>query len=56
MPDFKHSSTSLNVLVIDDEANIRMTISMCLSADGHRAVACGQIEEALELVRARRST
>jgi NtrC-family two-component system response regulator AlgB len=40
--------TPLRILVIDDEANIRMTLSMCLEADGHSVVAHGNIHDALE--------
>ena len=40
----------LRVLVIDDEANIRTTLSMCLEADGHTVVGHGDIREAMEAV------
>src|ERR1700733_28522 len=39
--------TPLRVLVVDDEANIRMTLSMCLKAEGHQVVAHGTIDDAL---------
>ena len=48
--DSKLSPTPLRILVIDDEANIRMTLSMCLEADGHRVVAHGNIHDAMEEV------
>jgi two-component system, NtrC family, response regulator AlgB len=44
----KSDISPLRVLVIDDEANIRMTLSMCLEADGHTVVAHGNIQDALE--------
>lgn len=37
----------LNVLVVDDEANIRKTLGVCLEADGHRVVAVGNFEDAV---------
>jgi NtrC-family two-component system response regulator AlgB len=37
-------------LVVDDEENIRVTLAMCLEADGHTAVTCAGIEEALEQI------
>ncbi len=38
----------LRVLVVDDEANIRKTLSMCLEAEGHRIVAVGNFPDALQ--------
>jgi NtrC-family two-component system response regulator AlgB len=38
---------SLNILVVDDEANIRKTLSICLEADGHRVVAVSNFQDAL---------
>jgi NtrC-family two-component system response regulator AlgB len=40
----------LRILIIDDEANIRITLSMCLEADGHTVVSHGNIHEAMEEV------
>ncbi len=37
----------LNVLVVDDEANIRKTLAVCLEADGHGVVAVGNFEDAV---------
>src|SRR5512145_1292267 len=37
----------LNILVVDDEANIRKTLSVCLEADGHRVSAVGNFEDAI---------
>ena len=41
---------ALRILVVDDEENIRVTLAMSLEADGHTAIACSTIEEALEQV------
>jgi len=37
----------LNILVVDDEANIRKTLSVCLEAEGHQAVAVGNFQDAV---------
>jgi len=37
----------LRILIIDDEANIRLQLALCLEADGHRVVAHGNIHDAL---------
>lgn len=37
----------MRVLVVDDEANIRLTLSMCLEAEGYFVVAHGTIDDAL---------
>jgi NtrC-family two-component system response regulator AlgB len=42
--------TPLRILVIDDEDNIRMLLSMCLEADGHLVTAHGAIDPALAAV------
>src|ERR1700760_4935791 len=34
-------SSSLNVLVVDDELNIRKALAACLEADGHQVIAVG---------------
>jgi NtrC-family two-component system response regulator AlgB len=39
--------TSLNVLVVDDELNIRKALCACLDADGHNAIAAGTAADAL---------
>jgi NtrC-family two-component system response regulator AlgB len=39
--------SSLNILVVDDEANIRRTLAIALEADGHQAVAVGNAADAL---------
>src|SRR5437588_617685 len=41
---------ALRILVIDDEANIRVTLAMCLEAQGHLVAPHGTIEDALAAV------
>jgi NtrC-family two-component system response regulator AlgB len=38
---------ALRILIIDDEDNIRLTLSMCLEADGHEVVSHDNINDAL---------
>ncbi len=38
---------ALNILVVDDEANIRKTLAVCLMTDGHKVVGVGNAREAL---------
>ncbi len=45
--------STLTVLVIDDEANIRKTLSMCLEADGHTVVGVSNPSDALDAVNGR---
>ena len=40
----------LNVLVVDDELNIRKALSACLEADGHHVVAVGTADDAMNAV------
>ena len=42
-PDFP-----LRILVVDDEENIRVTLGMCLEAEGHAVVTSANIDSALE--------
>ena len=37
----------MNVLVVDDEINIRKTLSVCLETEGHRVIAVSNLEDAL---------
>jgi len=37
----------LRILIIDDEANIRLQLALCLEADGHHVVAHGNIHDAM---------
>ncbi len=41
------NQSALAILVVDDEANIRKTLSVCLETDGHRVTAVGNPEDAL---------
>ena len=47
-------ASPLNVLVVDDELNIRKALSACLEVENHRVVAVGSAEEATNAA-ARRS-
>ena len=38
---------ALNILVVDDEVNIRKTLAVCLMTDGHKVVGAGSFREAL---------
>jgi NtrC-family two-component system response regulator AlgB len=39
---------ALNILVVDDEANIRKTLSYCLAAEGHRVISVSNPADAVE--------
>ncbi|MBI5092547.1 MAG: sigma-54-dependent Fis family transcriptional regulator [Candidatus Hydrogenedentes bacterium] len=41
------SSPSLRILVVDDETNIRKTLSMCLETEGHAVTAVSNFEDAV---------
>ncbi len=43
----------LNVLIVDDEANIRKTLSYCLEADGNRVIAVSSPADAIQEARRR---
>jgi NtrC-family two-component system response regulator AlgB len=38
---------SLNILVVDDEVNIRKTLSLCLEAEGHKVIGVSNFQDAL---------
>jgi NtrC-family two-component system response regulator AlgB len=40
-------TASLNVLVVDDEANIRKTLAICLEGDGHRVATVSNAQDAI---------
>ncbi len=40
------AGSPLNILVVDDESNIRKTLSICLEADGHRVVSVSNFGDA----------
>ena len=42
-----HSGSFLNILVVDDEANIRRTLSICLETEGHQVTAVSNPADAL---------
>ncbi|HUH67316.1 MAG TPA: sigma-54 dependent transcriptional regulator [Syntrophales bacterium] len=43
----EESASPLNILVVDDELNIRKTLAVCLETEGHRVVAVSNYEDAL---------
>ena len=43
----------LNILIVDDEANIRKTLSYCLAAEGHSVIAVSNPADAVEEARRR---
>jgi NtrC-family two-component system response regulator AlgB len=45
--DYDTTPTSLNVLIVDDEVNIRRTLSYCLEDEGHSVVAVSNPPDAL---------
>lgn len=47
MPVEAASGQMLNILVVDDETNIRKTLSLCLEAEGYQVVAVGNFQDAL---------
>ena len=42
-----NATAPLNILVIDDETNVRRVLSMALEMDGHRTVGVGTVADAL---------
>lgn len=50
MPDDQPAMNPLRILVVDDEDNIRLLLSMCLEAEGHAITATAGIDEALAAV------
>ena len=43
----EESASPLNILVVDDELNIRKTLSVCLETEGREVVAVSNDEDAL---------
>jgi NtrC-family two-component system response regulator AlgB len=41
------TSPSLNILIVDDEVNIRKTLSICLETEGHKVIAVSNFQDAL---------
>ncbi len=40
-------SQPLNILIVDDEPNIRKTLSLCLETEGHKVIAVSNFQDAL---------
>ena len=40
-------SQSLNILIVDDEVNIRKTLSVCLETEGYKVIAVSNFQHAL---------
>jgi NtrC-family two-component system response regulator AlgB len=41
------SPASLRILVVDDELNIRRTLTICLESDGHRVTSVANVQDAM---------
>ena len=41
------SASSLNILVVDDEVNIRKTLSVCLETEGHKVITVSNFKDAV---------
>ena len=39
--------SALNILIVDDEANIRKTLSVCLETEGHKVIAVSNFQDAV---------
>jgi NtrC-family two-component system response regulator AlgB len=48
MNDHTQNATSMNILVVDDDANIRKTLSYCLAAEGYTVIAVSNPADAIE--------
>jgi CheY-like chemotaxis protein len=40
-------SQPLNILIVDDEVNVRKTLSVCLETEGHNVIAVSNLQDAL---------
>lgn len=47
----KHMQDKLNILVVDDELNIRKTIALCLEMEGHTVRSVSNFDDALEAIK-----
>ena len=47
MNDDARKLIPLNILVVDDEVNIRKTLSVCLETEGHKVIAVSNFQDAL---------
>jgi len=41
-------TSSMNILVVDDDGNIRKTLSYCLAAEGYTVIAVSNPDDAVE--------
>jgi NtrC-family two-component system response regulator AlgB len=48
MRAMSHISGRLEILIVDDEASIRLMLSVCLKLEGHQVATAGTIDEALQ--------
>jgi two-component system, NtrC family, response regulator AlgB len=48
MSDDTQKAMPLNILVVDDDSNIRKTLSYCLAAEGYTVIAVGNSADALD--------
>ena len=48
MPASPGPASGLDILILDDEANIRKTLTLALEMDGHRVVAVGNLRDGLD--------
>lgn len=51
--DNLNKNLALNILIVDDEINIRKTLSLCLEAEGHKIIAVSNCQDAITEVSAR---
>ena len=47
------ANIALNILIVDDEINIRKTLALCLEAEGHKIVAVSNYQDAVTEISAR---
>jgi len=52
-PQTTSSQRILNILIVDDETNIRRTLSYCLAAEKHHVIAVSNSDDAVEEARKR---
>ena len=48
MPEHSPPKTALNILIVDDDINIRRTLAMCLESDGHSVVSVSNRRDAVD--------
>jgi NtrC-family two-component system response regulator AlgB len=51
--DDEQKATSMNILIVDDDGNIRKTLSYCLAAEGYTVIAVSNPADAVEEARRR---